>query len=174
MFLSTLLLGATFTQNLIQSITSPPAQQWWGHARSSVSVSWLSRTRETQAQQRESADMCSSASSQTLSWRQPCRHMMCDTSAWSPVNWRHTAWICIYLLVGFVQERNWPANWGESILRSCAKINIPCTVLLCKTSLGSTCRSGFAQIICGLLGLTLLLLYKSRTGQSRADYYGIT
>lgn len=118
----------------------PSAQQWWGHAWGSVSVSWLSSTRETQTQQRESADMCSSGSSLTLSWRQPCRHMMCDTSAWSPVNWRHTAWTCIYLSAVLVQERSWAATWGEYILCSCAKINIPCTVLSVKTVLGALAR----------------------------------
>lgn len=62
---------------------------------------------------------------------------------------------------------------GENLLLMC-KDKYTMQSGLCKNSLGSTCRSGFAQIIWGVLGLTLLLLHKSRTGQSRADYYGIT
>lgn len=66
-----------------------------------------------------------------------CRDMMCYTSAWPPVNWRHTVWICIYVLVFFLQERNWAAAWGEQTSCSCAKINTPRTVLWVKAVLGA-------------------------------------
>lgn len=62
---------------------------------------------------------------------------------------------------------------GANLMLMC-KDKYPVHSALGKSSLGSTCRSGFAQITCGVLGLTLLLSYKSRTGQNRADYYGIT
>lgn len=73
-----------------------------------------------------------------LSWRQIagtwCVPPLLDTS-W--VNWTHTAWVCIYLLVFALHERNWATIRGEETLSSGAEIDTPCTVVCVKTVLGA-------------------------------------
>lgn len=75
---------------------------------------------------------------------------------------------------GFGSGKKLDSNLRGVYLMLVCKDKYPMHSAQCKNSFGSTCKSGFAQIICGVLGLTLLFIHKTRMGQSRADCYGIT